>query len=100
METQQLAVLAGMISTGIFAVSHVPMLARAFRTKDLRSYSPVNLVMANIGNGFHWVYISSLPWGPIWVLHGFYSLTSMVMLVWYFQHRRIWLERNSLQPEE
>ena len=88
MDTARLAVLAGMISTSIFAVSHIPMLARAFRTKDLRSYSAANLVLSNLGNGFHWLYVASLPFGPIWFLHGFYTLVAAMMLLWFVLYRK------------
>jgi uncharacterized protein with PQ loop repeat len=88
MELQQLAVLAGMISSTIFAASQIPMLIRAFRTKDLRSYSSVNLVLANLGNVCHWLYVVSLPFGPIWFLHGFYTIVTALMLLWYVQHER------------
>lgn len=67
MEFQQLAVLAGTISTTLFAASQVPMLVQARRTKDLRSYSALNLMPANVGNAFHWRYVISLPFGPILV---------------------------------
>jgi hypothetical protein len=90
MDTQQLTLVAGMISTSIFATSHIPMLIRAFRTKDLRSYSAANLILSNLGNGFHWLYVVSLPFGPIWFLHSFYTLTAAIMLVWYIQHRSKW----------
>ena len=90
MDIQQLAVLAGLVSTSIFAVSHIPMLFRAIRTKDLRSYSPTNLVLANVGNVFHWFYVVSLPFGPIWLLHSFYTVTTALMLLWYIQHRSRW----------
>jgi uncharacterized protein with PQ loop repeat len=90
MDIQQIMLLAGTISTSIFAMSHIPMLVRAFRTKDLRSYSPANLILSNIGNAFHWLYIASLPFGPIWFLHSFYTLTAATMLLWYVRHRRRW----------
>jgi len=64
------------------------MLIRAFRTKDLRSYSAANLVLANLGNAFHWLYIAYLPFGPIWFLHSFYTLVSAMMLFWYLRYRR------------
>lgn len=70
----------------IFATSQIPMLVRAFRTKDLQSYSAANLVLANVGNLVHWLYIVNLPFGPIWFLHGFYSISSFIMLLWYVQH--------------
>ena len=77
-----------MISTSIFTLSHIPMLVRAFRTKDLRSYSAANLVLANLGNMFHWLYVAYLPFGPIWFLHSFYTLVSALMLFWYLHYRR------------
>ena len=77
-----------MISTSIFILSHIPMLIRAFRTKDLRSYSVANLMLANLGNAFHWLYVVNLPFGPIWLLHSFYTLVSAMMLFWYMRYRR------------
>ncbi len=74
-------VLAGITSTVIFAGSMLPMLAKAYRTRDLSSYSRGNLVMANIGNAVHSLYVYALPPGPIWALHGFYTVTSALMLL-------------------
>lgn len=84
---QHISLLAGMISTSIFTLSHIPMLVRAFRTKDLRSYSAANLVLANLGNAFHWLYVANLPFGPIWFLHSFYTLVAGMMLFWYLRYR-------------
>jgi uncharacterized protein with PQ loop repeat len=86
---QHISFLAGMISTSIFTLSHIPMLIRAYRTKDLRSYSAANLVLANLGNAFHWLYVVDLPFGPIWFLHSFYTLVSAAMLFWYLRYRRM-----------
>lgn len=44
--------IAGIISTVIF-VSTLPMLRKAFQTKDLQSYSLGNIVLANGGNIIH-----------------------------------------------
>jgi uncharacterized protein with PQ loop repeat len=85
---QNMSVLAGIISTSIFTLSHFPMLIRAYRTKDLRSYSAANLMLANLGNAFHWLYVVYLPFGPIWFLHSFYTLVSAMMLFWYLHYRR------------
>jgi uncharacterized protein with PQ loop repeat len=85
---QNISFLAVIISTSIFTLSHIPMLIRAFRTKDLRSYSAANLILANLGNAFHWLYVAGLPFGPIWFLHSFYTLVSAVMLFWYLHYRR------------
>ena len=82
MTSAGIPVLAGIASTIIFAASVLPMLVKARQTRDLRSYSRGNLVLANIGNGVHSVYVIDLPPGPIWALHGFYLVTSALMLLW------------------
>lgn len=78
--------LAGIASTAVFASSMLPMLVKAHRTRDLASYSLGNIVLANVGNAVHSVYVFSLPPGPIWALHGFYLVTSALMLVWLFRY--------------
>jgi uncharacterized protein with PQ loop repeat len=85
---EHIALIAGIVSASIFTLSHIPMLVRAFRTKDLRSYSAANLVLLNLGNGCYWLYVASLPFGPIWFLHGFYTLVAAIMLYWYARYRR------------
>jgi hypothetical protein len=86
METTQLQYIAGATSTAIFISSNLPMLFKAIKTKDLKSYSLGHLVLSNLGNLIHWLYISSLPFGPIWFLHGFYTLVTAVMLGWYYRY--------------
>ena len=76
-------VVAGAVSTAIFAASALPMLIKAFRTKDLKSYSLPNIALSNIGNVIHSMYVYSLPAGPIWVLHSFYLITTGLMLLMY-----------------
>ena len=83
-----LAVLAGILSTGLFAMSYLPMLVKAARTRDLSSYSLGNLAITNVGNAVHSVYDFSLPLGPIWFLHTFYLVASALMLVWFVRYRR------------
>jgi len=78
-----LPVLAGMVSTAVFAGSVLPMLHKALRTRELSSYSLSNIALANIGNVVHSVYVFDLPPGPIWFLHGFYLVSSALMLYWY-----------------
>jgi uncharacterized protein with PQ loop repeat len=80
--------LVGMISTTLFVVSYLPMLVKAVRTKDLTSYSLGNLVLANVGNAVHSVYVYSLPIGPIWFLHTFYLASTAAMLVWHRRYAR------------
>ena len=82
-----LAVLAGVLSTGLFAMSYLPMLVKAARTRDLSSYSIGNLAITNVGNAVHSVYVFSLPLGPIWFLHTFYLVASALMLIWFYTFR-------------
>jgi uncharacterized protein with PQ loop repeat len=74
--------LAGTLATLVFALSTLPMLGKALRSRDLSSYSSGNLLLANLGNGIYSVYVFQLPLGPIWFLHGFYVMTSGLMLFW------------------
>ena len=83
-----LAVLAGSLSTILFAVSTLPMLIKAARTKELSSYSRGNLVLANAGNAVHSIYVFQLPPGPIWALHSFYIIASALMLFWHVRYVR------------
>ncbi len=83
---RQLALLAGLVSTAVFVGSYLPMLYRALRTRDLASYSRPSLVLANVGNAIQAVYISTLPVGPIWFLHGFYIAASALMLTLHLRH--------------
>jgi hypothetical protein len=55
--------LADAVSTVIFAGSTLPMLAKAARTKDLGSYSLGNIVLSNLGNLIHSLYVFHLPPG-------------------------------------
>jgi uncharacterized protein with PQ loop repeat len=81
-----LPIIAGSISTMIFALSTLPMLVKAFRTKDLKSYSLGNILLSNMGNIIHSIYIFNMAPGPIWLLHTFYLVTTAMMLVWYVRY--------------
>jgi hypothetical protein len=87
MNTEQISFIAGLISSFIFVSGNFPMLWRAYKTEEMRSYSRLNILLANIGNLIYWLYVVSLPPGPIWVLHTFYTISSMLMLVMYFRFR-------------
>ena len=80
------ATIAGAISTSIFALSVLPMLVKAVRTKDLESYSFPQVLLSNVGNVVHSVYVFSLPAGPIWALHTFYLVSAALMLMWYLRY--------------
>ena len=83
MNTELLSLIAGLTASAMFASSHFPMLWKAYRTRNVSSYSGLNFVLINIGNLIFWMYILTLPMGPIWILHTFYTVASVVMLAMY-----------------
>lgn len=85
--------LAGIASTVIFAASTLPMLLKAHRTRDLGSYSLGHMLLANLGNLIHSLYVFSLPAGPIWALHGFYTVSTAMMLVWFVRYTNLPMAR-------
>ncbi len=84
---EQVQMIAGSVAGFIFAAASWNMLVKAWRTKDLSSYSLGQIVLNNIGNLFYWLYVASLPLGPIWFMHAFFTLASLLMLVWYCIYR-------------
>lgn len=84
----EIKLIAGTISSTIFTLSNIPMLVKALRTRSLRSYSYAYLVMNNVANGIHCLYVYSLPFGPIWFLHGFYTVSALLMLIWYHRYEK------------
>ena len=73
--------VAGTVSTVAFAVSNLPMLRKALRTRDVSSYSLSSMAMINAANAVYSLYVFSLPLGPIWALHTFYVVSCAIMLV-------------------
>jgi uncharacterized protein with PQ loop repeat len=97
MNGSSLPLLAGFASSTIFIGSKLPMLLKAFRTKDLSSYSLGHLVLGNLGNAVYWLYVISLPLGPVWLLQAFFSIASLVMLFFYLHYEKNWF-RFSITP--
>ncbi len=91
----EFALFAGSAAAAIFMISQLPMLIKARRTKDLTSYSFANIGLANLGNVLYAVYVSQVPVGPVWAVHGFNLTTSGLMLVWYLRYGR---RHNTLTP--
>jgi len=87
-------VLAGSVSTAIFVCSTLPMLVKAARTKDLSSYSLGNILLSNLGNLIHSIYVFHLPAGPVWALHTFYLLSTGLMLLWYMRYTKLPILRH------
>jgi hypothetical protein len=86
-ENQSLEMIAGFGSSLIFILSNFPMVAKAVSTRNLKSYSFTQILMANVGNLLYWLYVVGLPLGPIWFLHGFNTAVSILMLTLY-----LWFE--------
>ena len=84
----ELGIIAGTISTTIFTLSNIPMLCKAARTHNLHSYSYAYIIMNNVANVIHWFYIVAMPPGPIWFLHGFYTISSIMILIWYLRYEK------------
>jgi len=92
------SVLAGSFSTALFVGSYLPMLVKAARTRDLDSYSRGQLVLATVGNAINSLYVFSLPLGPIWFLHLFNLVCTLLMLVWHLQYAGRRLDVGDLGP--
>ena len=93
-----LPTLAGAIATIFFATSTLPMIVKAYRTKDLKSYSLGYLLLGNAGNIFYSLYVFNLPPGPIWVLHSFYVVVTGLMLFWYLRYE--WWPKLQVRLQE
>lgn len=63
MSLHEAGIFGGTVSAVLFVISFLPMQARAARTRDLSSYSPGNLVIADLT---HSLYVFSLHAGPLW----------------------------------
>ena len=85
METN-LATIAGFISTALFALGTLPMLAKALRTRNLASYSLGSILLSNVGNIIYSIYVFQLPPGPVWFLHSYNLVSTGLMLVWYLKY--------------
>jgi uncharacterized protein with PQ loop repeat len=88
MEWDHVQVTAGLFSSLIFATGTLTMLTRTLRTKDVESYSPAFILLNNLGNFVYWLYVLSLPFGPIYLLHGFYTVAMVIMLVCYIMYQK------------
>lgn len=83
MEQLNVEIIAGFGSSMIFILSNFPMVVKAVRTRDLKSYSLGQILLANLGNLLYWLYVAGLPLGPIWLLHGFNTAVAILMLSLY-----------------
>jgi hypothetical protein len=86
MELDQIQMLAGYASTMLFTSSKIPMLMKVVRTRDMHSYSLGHLSLSNLGNLIYWLYVVSLPPGPIWFLQAFFTAADVLMLLSFVRH--------------
>ena len=91
MNGHSIQVLAGFASSMIFISSHLPMLFKAFKTKNLSSYSLGHLTLSNLGNAVYWLYVIGLPMGPVWLLQAFFTTASALMLFCYLRYEKKWI---------
>ena len=84
---EEMQMVSGSVAGVIFAMGSLNMVIKAWQTKDLSSYSLGQMVLNNVGNLFYWLYVISLPIGPIYFMHGFFTIVSLLMLVWYFAYQ-------------
>ncbi|MGD2027228.1 MAG: hypothetical protein PVI99_05370 [Anaerolineales bacterium] len=90
MSNSSLPMLAGFASSTIFIGSNLPMLFKAVKSKDLSSYSLGHLFLGALGNVVYWLYVVSLPIGPVWLLQAFFTAASGLMLFFYFRYEKNW----------
>lgn len=88
--------IAGTIATVAFAVSNLPMLRKALRTRDVSSYSLPSMIIINIANAVYSLYVFTLPFGPVWGLHLFYVVSCAVMLILCLRQRRGSIQQRPL----
>ena len=101
MSQHTFANVAGMVATLIFVGSNLPMIWKAAVTKNLSSYSLSHIGLSNAGNVVNWLYVVSLPFGPIWLLHGFNTLVAAFMFIWYVRYELgAATGRQSLQTQQ
>jgi uncharacterized protein with PQ loop repeat len=83
-----LQLFSGSLSSILFMVGTLPMVVKAFKTRNLKSYSLGNILLSNFGNFIYWIYQVSLPFGPTWFLHSFNTITTFLMLILYLRHEK------------
>lgn len=86
MRFESIQIVAGFASAAVFASSKLPMVAKALRTRDLHSYSFGHIGLSVSGNLIYWLYVVSLPLGPIWVLQTLFTMADLLMLGCYVRY--------------
>jgi uncharacterized protein with PQ loop repeat len=87
-ESTTIQLFSGSVSSLLFMIGTLPMIIKAFRTRNLKSYSLGNITLSNVGNLIYWIYQAGLPFGPAWFLHGFNTLATLLMLFLYLRYEK------------
>jgi len=97
MQWDQVQITAGIISSIIFATGTFTMLWKTLRTKEVEAYSLLSLLLNNVGNLVYWLYVLSLPFGPIYLLHAFYTVAMIILLGCFLLYRKCheMMQRNT-----
>jgi uncharacterized protein with PQ loop repeat len=95
MNLQTLQTSAGFTSTTLFVTANLPRLLKAYKRKDLKSYSFGHILLGSFGNLIYWFYVVSLPFGPVWILQGFFTLSSVLLLFSYLRYEKAWSRKIS-----
>ena len=90
MDIKTLQVIAGFASTARGVTSNLPMLLKAYKTRNLKSYSFGHILLGNLGNLIYWLYIAGPPFGPVWILQGFFTISAALMLFWHLRDEKGW----------
>ena len=100
MNCHNIDIIAGVLSSIIFASGTFSMLIKVVRTHDVDSYSLSSIILNNLGNLVYWLYVFSLPMGPIYFLHLFYTVAMIVMLLCFvlYHHRAKEPASNQADP--
>jgi hypothetical protein len=69
-------------------IQQLPHAAQGLQDTRLTLVHLTHIALSNLGNLIHWIYVASLPVGPIWFLHGFFTVTTGLMLVCYVRYQR------------
>ena len=79
--------LSGTVATILHIMGNAPMVWKVCRTRSVDSYSYSYLLLRNASNAFQWLYVISLPLGPIYVLHSFYTAVMAIMMGLYLRYQ-------------
>lgn len=89
MDMKTIQGMAGTISTIMLVGAVISMLWKIYRTRDMHSYSGLQIALNTIATYINLVYVTSLPFGPVYILNIFYAVVNTTMLTsWLYLRRK------------